>query len=104
MVAEAPTPTRAPNAAPRFISGNVSARPAIANLPTPCPIKILSTILYNDEAVIAIIAGTAYCLSNLEIFSVPNSVGTPATAINFKFVQPTNLIKNFNIKFVSSMT
>ena len=33
--------------------------------------------------VIAIIAGTAYCLNNLDTFSVPNSVGTPATAIFF---------------------
>ena len=44
--------------------------------PTPCPMKMLSTILYSDVASIAIIAGVAYCLSNFPIFSVPNSTGT----------------------------
>ena len=39
------------------------------------PIKILSAILYKEEAVIAIIAGIAYCVSNLPIGSVPNTNG-----------------------------
>jgi hypothetical protein len=60
------------------MSGNVIARPAIAYGPTPCPIKMLSHILYKEDAVIAMMAGMAYCLSNLEIFSVPSSVGITA--------------------------
>jgi hypothetical protein len=32
-------------------------------------------MLYNDDAVMAIIAGTAYFNSNLRIGSVPNSAG-----------------------------
>lgn len=35
----------------------------------------LSTILYKEDAVMAIIAGTAYCISSFPIFSVPNAVG-----------------------------
>ena len=34
-----------PKAAARFISGKVSARPEMANGPTPWPMKILSTML-----------------------------------------------------------
>ena len=64
-----------PNAALRFIRGNVMASPAIARGPHPCPMKMLSTMLYSDDAAIAIMAGKAYFLSRLEIFSVPNSVG-----------------------------
>ena len=73
MVADAPTPTNAPNAAPKFINGKVSARPAIANLPTPCPMKMLSIILYNEEAVIAMMAGVAYFFNNFPTLSVPKS-------------------------------
>lgn len=42
---EAPTPTSEPKAAARFIRGKVIANPEIAKGPTPCPIKILSTML-----------------------------------------------------------
>ena len=45
--------------------------------------KILSTILYKEDAVMAMIAGTAYCISNLPIFSVPNAVGVFCPAILF---------------------
>ena len=37
--------------------------------------KILSTILYKEEATMAIMAGRAYCFSSFPIFSVPSSVG-----------------------------
>ena len=37
--------------------------------------NMLSTILYRDDAVCAMMAGKAYCLSSLPIFSVPSSVG-----------------------------
>ena len=72
---EPPTPIIAPNAADRFISGKVIANPLMANEPTPWPINMLSIMLYNDDAVMAIIAGTAYFNSNLRIGSVPNSAG-----------------------------
>ena len=37
--------------------------------------KMLSTILYKEEAVWAMIAGRAYCFSSFPMFSVPSSVG-----------------------------
>lgn len=43
--------------------------------------KMLSTILYREDAVIAIMAGIAYCKSNFPIGCVPNSVGIPVFAI-----------------------
>ena len=74
MVA-APTPTRVPNAVEMFIRGNVTARPDIDREPTPgiWPIKMLSTILYSDDATIATMAGMAYCNSRLPTGRVPNS-------------------------------
>ncbi len=55
--ADAPTPTSVPIAITSVISGKVNASPEIANGPTPCPIKILSTMLYNDAITIPITAG-----------------------------------------------
>ncbi len=72
---DAPTPTNEPKAAARLINGKVTANPAIANGPTPCPIKILSIILYNEAAVIATIAGTAYFINNFRISSEPKVRG-----------------------------
>ena len=43
--AAAPAPMRVPTAVERFITGKVIASPAIASLPTPCPMKIRSTML-----------------------------------------------------------
>ena len=76
MVA-APTPTSVPRAELRFISGKVTARPDRASGPSPgmCPMNMLSTMLYKEEAVMAIMPGTAYFLRSLPILSVPNSVG-----------------------------
>ena len=45
MRVEEPTPTSEPKAAAKFISGKVMASPDMAKGPTPCPIKILSTML-----------------------------------------------------------
>jgi hypothetical protein len=55
------------------MKGKVIANPEIANGPTPCPIKILSIILYKDDAVIAMMAGVAYLFNNLPTLSVPSS-------------------------------
>ena len=66
-------PTAAPKAADRFIRGNVIASPEIARAPTPCPMKMLSIMLYSEEAVIAMMAGRAYCASSLPTGFVPSS-------------------------------
>ena len=69
--ADAPTPTKAPNAAAKFIKGKVKAKPDIAKAPTPCPMNILSTTLNKLDAICAIIAGVAYCNNKVPIFSLP---------------------------------
>ena len=76
MVA-APTPTRVPRAAEIFIKGKVTASPEIARGPEPgiWPMKMLSTILYKEDAVMAMMPGTAYCLRRAFMLFVPNSVG-----------------------------
>jgi len=38
-------------------------------------------MLYNDDAVMAIIAGMAYCINNFPTFSVPNAIGDPFCSI-----------------------
>ena len=68
----APTPTNAPKAEARFMNGPVKPTPAILYAPR-CPMKIPSTILYMEEAIIAAIAGRANFHSNLPIFSLPRS-------------------------------
>ena len=55
------------------MKGKVMAKPAMASGPTICPIKILSTILYNDEATMATMAGKAYCQSSRPTGRVPSS-------------------------------
>ena len=63
------------------------ASPDIASGPTPCPMKMLSTILYKEEAVWAMMAGRAYCFSSFPMFSVPSSVGMEVfDAILLRFV------------------
>lgn len=82
-MSEAPTPIAAPKAAERFINGNVIANPDIAIAPTPCPMKMESTILYSDDAVIAMIAGIAYCMSSFPTGFVPNSNVACLLSISF---------------------
>ena len=48
---EAPTPIKEQKACITFIIGKVMARPAIAKALTTCPMKILSTILYNEAII-----------------------------------------------------
>ena len=73
MHVDAPTPTAAPNAAERFIKGNVKASPEMAIAPTPCPIKMLSTMLYSEDAVMATMAGSEYCSNSRPTGFVPSS-------------------------------
>ena len=70
----APTPTSVPNAAHISINGLATVNPDNAIAPTPCPIKIESTMLYKDMAVMAIIPGVAYLNNKLRIEAVPSSV------------------------------
>ena len=63
----------APKAVARFMNGKVMANPEMARGPTILPMKILSIILYSEAAVIATIAGMAYCASNLPMGLVPSS-------------------------------
>ena len=76
-----PTAISTQNATTRFIKGKVMARPVIAIAPTPLPIKILSTMLYNEVARLAIIAGREYCTSNLPILLVPRLLGDVFTEL-----------------------
>jgi hypothetical protein len=60
LIVAPPVAMRVQNAITKFISGKVMAKPEIAIGPTPCPMNILSIILYKDVATLAIIAGTEY--------------------------------------------
>ena len=73
---ELPTPTMAPNAALKFMMGKVTARPPNDRVPTSGmrPIKMRSTILYKEDAVIATTAGTAYYISSCPMGFVPSSL------------------------------
>ena len=69
---EPPADTNVQNATTRFISGKVTASPAMPIAPTPCPMKMLSMMLYSEVTVMPTMAGMEYCSSNLPIRSVPN--------------------------------
>ena len=73
LIVAPPIPTKVEKAIIRFIKGKVIANPDMANGPTPCPIKTLSIILYNDVTVIPIIAGIEYCNNNLPTDFVSNT-------------------------------
>lgn len=88
-----PAPTIAPKAAVRFIIGIVRARPAIAIGPTPCPMKILSTMLYNDVDTCAMIDGRAYRNNSVDSLSVPNDSGENCVFITATKVQKKYLLK-----------
>ena len=47
--------------------------------------KEQNTILYKEDAVIAMIAGTAYCIKSLPILSVPNAEGVFCPAILYTY-------------------
>ena len=76
MTVLAPTPIMAPKAAPRFMNGLATAMPLIPMSPTPCPTNMLSTILYTDDATMAMMAGMAYPARSFPMGCSPNSVGT----------------------------
>jgi hypothetical protein len=78
------------------MNGKVIANPEIANGPTPCPMKMLSIILYNEEAVIAMMAGVAYFFNNFPTLSVPKSKAPFGSLINPIFFEVQNCKKNPN--------
>ena len=47
------------------IKGLATVKPDNAIAPTPCPMKIESTMLYSEVAVIAMMPGNAYFMSKL---------------------------------------
>ena len=65
-----PMPTSKTSAKVRFMTGNVIARPEMANGPTPCPIKILSMMVEREKTTIAAMAGKEYRRSSFPIGSV----------------------------------
>jgi hypothetical protein len=69
------------------MKGKVMANPEIAKGPTPCPMKMLSIILYNEEAVIAMMAGVAYFFNNFPTLSVPKSKAPFGSLINPIFLR-----------------
>ena len=73
--ADPPTPTIEPKAAVMLMIGIHIPSPDMANGPTPCPMKILSVILYSAEVTVATIAGMAYRTSSFDNRSVPNETG-----------------------------
>ena len=74
-IVDPPADTRLQKAAVRFISGKVIASPAMAMAPTPCPMKILSMMLYSDTMVMLIMAGMEYCSNSFPMLSVPRMCG-----------------------------
>ena len=68
-----PTPTREPKAAKILHKGKVIASPEKASAPHPRPTNILSTMLYKEDAVMAMIDGMAYLRRSLPVGSVANS-------------------------------
>ena len=54
-----PTPIKAPKAWIMFISGIVMTNPAMANAPTPRPMKTRSTMLYTEAITWLMTAGRA---------------------------------------------
>lgn len=64
MRAAEPTPISVPIAVTSAVSGKVSASPEMASGPTPCPMKIRSTMLYSDIMTIPMIDGIEYSSSN----------------------------------------
>jgi len=57
----------------------------MASGPTPCPIKILSMMLYIEAAAVAMIAGTEYIINKCQRLS-------PARSLVVLFIVAFNLI------------
>ena len=57
MRAAAPLPTNMPNEVSTFMNGKVNASPDNASGPTPCPMKMRSTMLNSDITTVPVMAG-----------------------------------------------
>jgi hypothetical protein len=92
MSVDEPMPTIAPKAVEMFIRGNVAAKPDSAKAFTPCPMKMLSTMLYNEEASIAMMEGMAYCFNNSPTGRVPSSLGIFFSVILLSIIYSSKLV------------
>lgn len=72
---EPPAETSVQKAMTRFIMGKLTASPAMAMAPTPCPMKMLSMMLYSEVTVMPMMAGMEYCNSSFPTGSEPNICG-----------------------------
>ena len=73
MRAAQPAPISIPRAVDKFMTGNVTANPAMASGPTPWPMKMRSTILYSDITTTPTIAGRLYFQSSFPTGACSNS-------------------------------
>ena len=90
MRAAEPTPISVPIAVTSAVSGKVSASPEMASGPTPCPMKIRSTMLYSDIMTIPMIDGIEYSSSNRPTRSVPNRAVAPSNCFA--------ILRSFNVR------
>ena len=75
-----PIPSSSAMAVQAIERGNAMLVAALPSRPTPCPIKIWSTMLYSDVTSIEIMQGMAKPTSSLPSFSYPS--GLAASACN----------------------
>ena len=91
MRAAEPTPISVPIAVTSAVSGKVSASPEMASGPTPCPMKIRSTMLYSDIMTIPMIDGIEYSSSNRPTRSAcPNRAVAPSNCFA--------ILRSFNVR------
>ena len=70
--ADAPSPNIRENAKPIITSGNTTFVAPFPSVPTPCPINIWSTILYNEFTSIETMQGIENFNISFPIFSFPS--------------------------------
>ena len=100
--AEEPTPMSEPKAWMMFMMGMVMARPAMARAPTPCPMKMRSTILYIEAIIWLMTEGNAYIHSKSPILFVSNSLVLSITSTIFSLQGRKNTKKKGKISFSQS--
>ena len=90
--AEAPSPNIKANASAIIFNGNTTFVAPFPKYPTPHPINIWSTILYNEFTTSDIIHGIENFLINLIIFSLPNMFSSFSISIfaSFSYFQKKN--------------
>ena len=84
--ADAPSPNIRENANPIITRGNTTFVAPFPRYPTPCPMNIWSTILYNEFTNIDIIQGIENALINFPTFSVPSMFSSCSISSSFDFL------------------